>query len=124
MQAAQLTRIARPLQGTKWSVEVVYLITSLPARQASRRQLSTWIRGHWKIENSLHWCRDVTFQEDASQSRTRFAPRVMASLRNLVICLHRIDSSTNIAKSNRYMSKHPARPLERVGLTAPSATLH
>ncbi|WP_220094073.1 ISAs1 family transposase [Arthrobacter sp. AQ5-05] len=124
LQAAQLTRKTRPLKGTKWSIEVVYLITSLPAHRASPRQLNTWIRGHWKIENSLHWCRDVTFQEDVSQTRTGVAPRVMASLRNLALSLHRLNHSTNIAKANRYMAKHPARPLERIGFMTPSATLH
>lgn len=124
LQTAQLTRKTRPLKGKKWSVEVVYLITSLPAHQASPRQLNTWIRGHWKIENSLHWCRDVTFQEDASQTRTGVAPRVMASLRNLALSLHRLNHSTNIAKTNRYMAKHPGRPLERIGFRTPSATLH
>lgn len=124
LQAAQLTRKTRPLKGKKWSVEVVYLITSLPAHQASPRQLNTWIRGHWKIENSLHWCRDVAFQEDASQTRTGVAPRVMASLRNLALSLHRLHHSTNIAKANRYMAKHPGRPLERIGFMTPSATLH
>ncbi|GAA4369485.1 ISAs1 family transposase [Paeniglutamicibacter cryotolerans] len=124
LQAAQLTRKTRPLKGTKWSVEVVYLITSLPAHQASPKQLNTWIRGHWRIENSLHWCRDVTFQEDASHARTGVAPRVTASLRNLAISLHRLNHSSNIAKSSRYLSKHPARPLERIGFIAPSATLH
>src|SRR3990172_7141582 len=40
-------------------------------------------RGHWSIENSLHYVRDVTFDEDRSSIRTRNAQRTMASLRNL-----------------------------------------
>ena len=37
------------------------------------------------IENGLHWVRDVTFAEDASQVRTGSGPSVMACLRNLAI---------------------------------------
>lgn len=39
---------------------------------------------HCRIENRLHWVRDVTFDEDRSQVRSSSGPRVMASLRNLV----------------------------------------
>jgi hypothetical protein len=44
-------------------------------------QLAAWIRGHRKIENQLHWVRDVTFGEDLSEARTGTGPHVMASQR-------------------------------------------
>ena len=47
---------------------------------ASARQAATAIRGHWHIENKLHYTRDVTFQED--QSRIRHNPGVFARLRS------------------------------------------
>jgi predicted transposase YbfD/YdcC len=56
----------------KMAVEVVYLITS--DRDASPATLAAWVRGHWEIENRLHWVRDVTYQEDKSLVRTRNAP--------------------------------------------------
>jgi hypothetical protein len=59
-----------------------------------------WIRGHWQIENGLHWVRDLTFAEDLSQIHTGAAPQVMASLRNLAISLHRLAGVTNIARRN------------------------
>jgi predicted transposase YbfD/YdcC len=37
-------------------------------------------REHWAIEDRLHWVRDVAFDEDRSQVRTRNGPRTMASL--------------------------------------------
>jgi predicted transposase YbfD/YdcC len=65
-------------------------MTSLPIPAARSQYLPTlhkqlkaaWVRGHWHIENKLHWVRDVTYQEDKSLVRTGNAPRVMASLRS------------------------------------------
>jgi predicted transposase YbfD/YdcC len=48
------------------------LITS--ERSASPQTLASWVRGHWHIENKLHWVRDVTYQEDRSLVRTGNAP--------------------------------------------------
>jgi predicted transposase YbfD/YdcC len=58
-------------------------ITSLHSREATPEHLATYVRRHWAIENKIHWVRDVTFGEDASQVRTAARPRVMASLRIL-----------------------------------------
>jgi hypothetical protein len=52
-----------------------YAVTNLTAAQASPARLADLIRGHWTIENGLHWVRDVTFAEDASQVRTSTAPQ-------------------------------------------------
>jgi hypothetical protein len=54
---------------------VVYATTSLPFELARPARLADLLRGHWAIENGLHWVRDVTFGEDASQVRTGTAPR-------------------------------------------------
>ena len=58
--------------------------------------------------------RDVTFAEDLSQVRTRNAPQVMASLRNLVISLHRLAGATNIAQALRHHARDALRPLRLV----------
>jgi hypothetical protein len=65
------------------------------------------IRGHWGIENRLHWIRDVVFAEDHSQFRTGTGPAVMATLRNLALSLHRLTGATNITTACR----HPNRIL-------------
>ncbi|MGW3966029.1 hypothetical protein ACWED2_39845 [Amycolatopsis sp. NPDC005003] len=51
-------------------------------RQSSTN-LTTHLRGHWHIENRLHWVRDTAYHEDTSRFRTRTAPRATATLRNL-----------------------------------------
>ena len=64
-----------------------------------------------KIE-TLHWVRDVTYQEDKSLVRTGNAPRVMASLRSLAISLLRLDGHCNIAAANRHHARDPQRTLK------------
>ena len=75
-------------------------------------ELAAWIRGHWQIENALHWVRDVTFAEDLSQVRTGTAPQVMASFRNLAISLHRLAGATNIAAALRHHARKATRPAQ------------
>jgi predicted transposase YbfD/YdcC len=118
-QAVQIVRRTRPVNARtgkagRWRTETVYAITDLRPHQASPAELAGWIRGHWQIENALHWVRDVTFAEDLSQVRTGHAPQVMASLRNLVISLHRLAGATNIAKALRHHARDALRPLRLV----------
>ena len=61
-------------------------------------------RGHWSIENSLHYVRDVTFREDHSTIRTSNAPQVFATLKNGIISILRLLGKTTITKSLRTMS--------------------
>ena len=56
--------------------------------------------------------RDVTFAEDLSQVRAGAGPQVMASLRNLVISLHRLVGATNIAAALRHHARDARRPLQ------------
>ncbi len=81
-QAIQIVRRRRPLAGKrskKWSTQTVYAITSLTVIQARPAELARIVRGHWAIEDRLHWVRDVVYDEDRSQVRTGNGPRVMAS---------------------------------------------
>src|SRR6516164_5028097 len=109
--AAQVARLRRTVtRKGKKTVEVVYLITS--DRKAEPAALAAWVRGHWHIENKLHWVRDVTYQEDKSLVRTGNAPRVMATLRSLAISLLRLDGHANIAAANRHHARDPQRTLK------------
>ena len=104
-QVAQLRRTVT--RAGKKSVEVTYVITSAPYHQAPPATLAAWVKGHWAIENQLHWVRDVTYDEDRSQVRTGAGPHVMASLRNTAIGLLRLAGWTNIAAALRHHARNP-----------------
>ena len=99
---AQVCRIeAEVSQGTEATVEVSYAITSVPRGRADAARLLSWHRGHWGIENRLHWVRDVTMGEDANRTRVGSGPQVLAAFRNAAISHLRARGSTNIAASLR-----------------------
>jgi hypothetical protein len=116
--AIQVTRRVRA-PGSRWRTVTVYAVISLALGTASPVQLAGWLRGHWKIENRLHWVRDVTFSDDASHARTGSLPRVMASLRNLAIGALRLAGHPNLAAALRQTGRDPARPLTILGLAHP-----
>jgi predicted transposase YbfD/YdcC len=116
--AAQIFRIRRDragLDGVRTSKEIVYGITSKPDNEAGPADIAAFARGHWIIENGLHWVRDVTWGEDQSQVRTLNAPRAMASLRNFATSLLRGAGETNIAKALRSNARTAERPLKLLG---------
>lgn len=91
----------------KWFTETVYIITSLTPSSGKPAEIGAWIRGHWAIENGLHYRRDVNWCEDHSQVRNGEAPRVMAPLRNIAITILRLQGETNLAKATRAARKLP-----------------
>jgi predicted transposase YbfD/YdcC len=116
-QILQVTRKTRDLRSRRWRTVVVYAITSLTHARASPARLADLIRGHWRIENGLHWVRDVTFAEDASQVRTGTGPQVMACLRNLTIGVLSRAGPVNLAAALRHHARDPRRPLATLGIT-------
>jgi predicted transposase YbfD/YdcC len=116
-QVLQVTRKTRDLGTRRWRTVTVYAITSLTHAQASPARLADLLRGHWTIENGLHYVRDVTFAEDASQLRTGTGPQVMACLRNLTIGVLSRAGPVNLAAALRHHARDPARPLATLGMT-------
>jgi hypothetical protein len=99
---ARVGRLEREVtEGGESTVEVAYLITSVPPGEAGAATLLGWPRGHWGIENRLHYVRDVTMGEDANRTRIGSGPQALAALRNLAISKLRLDGVTNIAAALR-----------------------
>lgn len=86
---------------------MVYLVTSATHADAPPAVLAAWVQGHWRIENALHWVRDVTYDEDRSQIRTGHAAHVMATLRNTAIGILRLTGWTSIAAGLRHHARNP-----------------
>lgn len=107
-QVQQVLRVERLV--TEHSVctrEVRDFVTSLDPRWPARDLLAL-VRSHWRIENTLHYVRDVTVGEDASTIRSGAAPRVMAALRNTVLGLLHQRRWSNIAAALRHYAWRPA----------------
>ena len=75
--------------GEKRSLDQRIYISSLPGSDAEG--LGTIVRGHWSIENRLHWVLDVSLREDQSRIRKGSAPEAAAILRHIVLNLLRMD---------------------------------
>ncbi len=70
--------------GDEVSIETRYFLTSMPC-EASR--FAQAVRGHWGVENSLHWVLDVSFSEDACRIRKGYGPQNLAVLRHMALNL-------------------------------------
>lgn len=95
---------------------VRYGITSLPAAVADAGRLLTLVRGHWQIENGLHYAKDVTLGEDRSLIHKGNGPSIMAILRDTVVSvLHRAGWRT-IAERLRFYSGNAPAALALLGI--------
>jgi predicted transposase YbfD/YdcC len=74
----------------KVSIETSYFISSL---ENNAPAIAKAIRQHWGIENSLHWCLDISFREDHCRVRKDHAPENLATLRHMVINLLKREKS-------------------------------
>jgi hypothetical protein len=105
----------RTVQG-ETTVEVVHGITSLKAEEANARRLLALARGHWGIENKLHYVRDVTLGEDGCRVRKGSAPQVLAAIRNAVIHLLAGVEAGSRAAALRRLNNHPEEALALLDL--------
>jgi predicted transposase YbfD/YdcC len=86
-----IIRVARTKwQGDKQTFEVAHYISS---RRGSAAEFNSATRGHWGIENGLHWVLDVIFREDDSRLKDRTAAENLGQLRRVVASLLRQDKS-------------------------------
>jgi predicted transposase YbfD/YdcC len=100
---------------------VHYGITSLPPAVADPARLLALRRGHWQIENALHYPKDVTLGEDRSLTHVGAGPTVMALLRDAAISLLRRAGHRRIA---RQLRAHADQPLAALALVAAPPPAH
>lgn len=115
--AQVLRRTCRRIRVSTGLVEsaTTYGITSLPRALAGPELVERFWRGHWTIENRLHYVRDETLGEDRCQVHTGTAPQVLATLRNGILSLLRYHGWSNIAEANRRYAANPQKVLHLLG---------
>lgn len=85
--------------GSKSSTEVRFFIGSIAP---GVKKFARYVRGHWAIENTLHWCLDVTFREDENRVRERNTANNMAWLKRFGLSmLKQQDDNYSIAMRRR-----------------------
>jgi len=99
VQSVAMVESERTVKGETTSKERRYYISSL---KAEAKELNRVIRGHWSIENSLHWVLDIAFREDDSRIRKDNGPENVATLRHIALNLLKQDKSIKVGiKSKR-----------------------
>jgi predicted transposase YbfD/YdcC len=99
-------------RGGKTTEEVSLFISSLPPKV---QRIARYIRGHWGIENRLHWSLDVIFAEDRSRIRQGNAPEIASIFRKLaLLVLQRDTSSKGSVRGKRLQAGWNEAFLERI----------
>jgi predicted transposase YbfD/YdcC len=101
--------------GAKVTRETRFYISSLD-RDAKR--FGRAVRGHWGIENSLHWSLDVTFNEDGCRIRQGQAAENFSVLRHLALNLLQQDKTTRLGiKAKRFKAALDPQYLAKLLIT-------
>ena len=91
LKSIVMVEAIREVIGKEKTVERRYFISSL---EANAKELLRCVRGHWAIENELHWCLDVGFREDNCKVREAVSAENLATLRHIGINLLKQEKSS------------------------------
>lgn len=111
-QVFQLKRTIILSKTRKVRHEIVYGVTSLAAEQAAPDQLLQMLRSYWRIENSLHYPRDVTLHEDQTRFKKHSAAHNMAIINNLILGLLAQSDFPFVPSARRYFAAYPQQALD------------
>jgi predicted transposase YbfD/YdcC len=117
--ASQIGRIYRQrmdLKSGKLSQETVYIISSANEQEASATKLLALNRGHWGVENRLHYTKDRLMDEDRCRSSHPTVFRILSSIRSMTVLLLR--KATRSIKQSR--TRLASRVHEAVALVSQS----
>jgi predicted transposase YbfD/YdcC len=108
----QVFRIRRDTfdhRGNWLTKEFVHGVTSLTAARCSARQIAEHVRGHWGIENRIHWVRDVVFSEDGQHAYSGSGAHCLAIFRNMAVGLLRLSGRVEIKRAVEWVAADRAR---------------
>jgi len=98
------------------SDDVRFYISSL---RLGVKRFAGCVRGHWGIENTLHWCLDVTFREDENRVRDRTLANNLAWLKRFAVSLlKQVDDKESIAMRRRMAGWNPSYLAKVLGIPA------
>ncbi len=106
------TRAGKPYE------QIAYYISSLNLNAA---QFAQGIRGHWGIENRLHWVKDVVLEEDSSRMRQGHAPANLSIIRSLAIAILRYNGYASITTAMRMIGHNLEQIFRLLGKVAHQA---
>ncbi len=87
----------------KVSEETRYFISSLSAENPEK--LEHAVRGHWAIENNLHWVLDIAFDEDSNRTRKGYSAANLAVIRHMALNLIKTEKADKVGvKTKRLMA--------------------
>ena len=90
-----LVESERRIKGQLPRIEKRYYLLSL---DGGVERFAQAVRSHWSIENQLHWCLDVAFDEDNSRIRSGYAPENMSLIRHIALNLLSQETSVRAGK--------------------------
>ena len=97
------------------TLETTHGITSLPPERAGARELLAPDRGHWEIENRLHYVRDFTYDEDRCRARSGKLPRNLACLANAAISIVRLKRRfAHVPHANRHYAARQGEAIREI----------
>ncbi len=111
-QVFKLERTSTICKTGKTRHEIVYGVTSLPAEEASPKQLLDMLRSYWGIESGLHYRRDVSLHEDRTRFKSHSAAQAMAIINNLILGLLAESDFLFVPSARRYYAAHPNEALD------------
>jgi predicted transposase YbfD/YdcC len=104
------------LKTGKRSYEVTYGLVSMKPEQAGAAAIEQLWRGHWTIENGVHYVRDVTFGEDGGHAAQGTTAHALAALRNGLLTLFRQARWRSIPDALAHYGASVARAFALIGL--------